>query len=124
MALTDARLAQLGKRYNELKDEESDIKIKKRKITDKVIAEFDRRNTRLLESGGVKLTKVAPEEVQYDYDALEEALGAAKAAKLRPRTVDKTALADMIASGKVDPVVVAQCTQVKQKAAYISVVIS
>jgi hypothetical protein len=122
MALTDARLAQLGKMYKDLQKQEETIKIRKERIKDKVIAELDRRNTRLIETGGWKITKVQQEEVRYSFEALTEALGSVRANKLRPDAVDKSKLAALLASNRADPALIAQCSQVIPKSPYISVV--
>jgi molybdopterin biosynthesis enzyme MoaB len=121
MPMTDARIAQLAKKYRELNAEEKEAKRKKVAIAEKLIAELNRRNTRVIETGGVKVTKVTPEEVRYHFDKIIETFGAAKARRVQKEEVDKDKLAELMTNGVLDPAKVAQCSYLFEKSSYLSI---
>jgi len=119
--MTDARLAQLAKRWKELKDQEKKTARERAELGARIMTELERRNTRLIETAGQKITLVSPEEVRYDFDRMVELFGTAKMRKVQRREVDKDELARAMTSGRLDPAVVAQCSMVIQKAPYLSI---
>lgn len=121
MPMTDARLAQLAKRWKELKDQEKKTARERAELGARIMTELERRNTRLIETAGQKITLVSPEEVRYDFDRMVELFGTAKMRKVQRREVDKDELARAMTSGRLDPAVVAQCSMVIQKAPYLSI---
>jgi hypothetical protein len=120
MALSDRRLAELSRQYLDLKRQQGDIKKQMSKISDKIIAEMDRRGTRLIENLGMRITLTRTEVTTYDYEGLLFALGQQKVNRLRPQSIDAGALAREVTTGRIDLAVVEPHTIVRVNSPYIT----
>lgn len=121
MPYSDMKLAQMGRRREELGEQIKALKERQALIDGKILAELERRDTRTLETGGVKLTAVRNENVSYDFDGLVDDLGPAKAKKIQKREVDKKLLAEQVQAGKIDGALVARNSSVTFSAPYLRV---
>lgn len=121
MPLTDRRLAQLGAQHESIRQQIKELEAEKTRISDKIIEEMERRNTRQIDTNGTKITMAQNESVRYDFDGLAADLGTAKIRKVQKREVDPTLLAQEVQAGHIDAALVARNSMVKTSKPYIRV---
>lgn len=107
MAMTDRRLAQLGRMRDEASKAEKDSKAKRQELDAKIIAELDRRGTKTITAMGVKVTKSAQTRKWYDWDYLAERLPAKQMRRIQKRAVDNERLAEALQDNSIDAAVIA-----------------
>lgn len=100
--MSDAELAKLAKEREALKAKMDKLKASIEKRDEKILKELDRRGTKALETHGVRISKSQNEYVNYDMEALSEALRPAQLRRITVAKVDKKMLAEAVQAGKVD----------------------
>lgn len=121
MALSDRKLNELAKKHMELKSREAKAKADALKIQGRIVKELKRRGTKALETEDVRITVVAPEQVEYDPEELQASLSPSKFRKITERVINKTALSREVQAGRIDGELVAKCSKVNYKSPYIRV---
>lgn len=121
MALSDRKLARLGREYDVLHQQIKSLEEQKRAISQKVIAELDRRGTKAIEADGVRVSVVRQQSVVYNTDMAKEVLGPRLFKKVQKVVVDPGALAAAQQAGDVSVEQVAEFSSLVPKSAYISI---
>lgn len=124
MPMTDRKLASLAKQHETLRLQAAEIKTQMAELSQKIIDEMDHRGTRQLDTNGAKITVAQNETVKYNWSSLVRRLGRERAAKIQKQDVDKDLLAREVQAGRIDPVRVAQCSEISVSAPYIRVTVS
>lgn len=119
--MDDAELAENGKKYKSAQRREATAKKAKEDLRDLIKPELVARGTRSLETNGVKITHVTPEEVVYNWDKLRKRLSKKQLRRIQVDAVDRQKLAEAIEDGIVDAADVEQCSEIVQKSGYINV---
>lgn len=104
----DATLAQyynVKNKINLLTDELNDL-------TEIIAGELEVLGRKSYVSDGIKFTLVQAERTKINEDALKKALGAVKFRKLCKQVVDQSKVKEAINNGELDPVVLAQHSEV------------
>lgn len=106
-----------------LKRERDDLDDQIKEVQADIIAELDRIQEKTLtveiDSRKVKATKVEGVRTTIDENSLKRSLGEKLWMKVSSRVLDKKKLEAHIASGEVDPIVVAEASTEKEIAPYI-----
>lgn len=121
MAISDAKLASLGKKYNDLQAQIKALEADKKEISGKVIAELGRRGTKAVEHGGFRVSIVQQSTTSYHVEAAREVLPARIFKKVQKVTIDAGLLSQQVQAGEVSPEQVAEIATVSLKAPYIAV---
>lgn len=125
MPMSDRMLARLAMELSKARADEQAAQAVKSEKTGKIVTELDRRGTRKLTTGlganEITMTKVAPEETTYDWDALAEHLPVRVMRSIQRQQVDPQKLAEAVQDGRIDSALVAQCSTVRAKSAYVLV---
>jgi len=116
--LEDEELAELARSYKKLKDQAKIMEGKTDRIKKRLLTEMERRNTRGIVTGGMKITYVRPETTVYDPVRLRRALGKTNWEAATVRVVDKDRLGALIQEGAIDVAKVNRCASLVPKAAY------
>jgi hypothetical protein len=82
---------------------------------------LDHQGKKSINTEHYKVSKRYSERVITNESALKKALGAIAFNRLTDRKLNKTKLNAAVREGKVDPVIVAQCSEVKESAAWVTV---
>jgi hypothetical protein len=116
--MKDSTLAELGRRYVDLNKEISELTGDKEIIKDKILAEMERRNTKAIETGGVRVTYAQGHSTKYDVEGLRAALSKPQWMKISERVLDKAKLLAALQSGSVSSKVVEKNTVVTDNKPY------
>lgn len=119
--VSDSTLAKWGRAYKEAKAREAAAKADAEEMAGKVIPVLTERGTKALETAGVRINKVAGEQTEYDYDAMQEVLGKRRYQKATKRVVNTDALASMLNAGEITQEELARFATVTPKKPYINV---
>lgn len=108
---------------DDLKRERDEIDEQIKEVQADIIAELDRIQEKTIvveiDSRKVKATKVEGVRTTIDENSLKRSLGEKLWMKVSTRVLDKKKLEAHIASGEVDPIVVAEASTEKANAPYI-----
>lgn len=108
---------------DQLKQEREDIDEQIKEVQADIIAELDRIQEKTIvveiDNRKVKATKVEGIRTTIDENTLKKSLGEKLWMKVSSRVLDKKKLEAHIASGEVDPIVVAESSTEKANAPYI-----
>lgn len=86
-----------------------------------VISLLDEMGVKSTSTSRYKITKRFSERVVVNESGLKKALGAVKFNKLTDRKLNRAKLNAAVAAGEVDPVLVAQNSDIKETSAWVSV---
>lgn len=121
MALTDRAMAKLGAEREELKAQIKELNLQVAVIDRKLIAEFERRGTESLVSGGVKVSKVTGESLVYHTDEIMKDLPPRLLKLVTQETLDMGLLTGLVQEGKIKPEWVSRRSHIQERAPYIKV---
>jgi hypothetical protein len=121
MPLSDAKLAQLGRKYSRLTDEIKALEADKKEISQRVIRELERRGTKAVENDGIRVSIVQQSTTNYSLEAARDALPARVFKKVLKMSIDAGLLSQQVQAGVVTPEQVAEIATVTPKAPYIAV---
>lgn len=121
MALTDRSMAKLGKDREALKEEIKALNAEVAVIDRKLIAEFERRGTESLVSGGVKVSKVTGESVVYHQDEIMKDLPPRLLKLATQHVLDMGLVSGLVQEGKIKPAWLDRRSHIQERAPYIRV---
>lgn len=108
---------------DELKREREEIDEQIKEVQQEIISELDRIQEKTIvveiDERKVKATKVEGVRTTIDENSLKKSLGEKLWMKVSSRVLDKKKLEAHIASGEVDPIVVAESSTEKANAPYV-----
>lgn len=119
MPYSDAKLAQMARRRDEIDEEIKKLKGRKEKLDGAILKELTRRGTKSVDTAGIKITLVRNENVVYDYDGLGRDIPKPMLRRIQKTEVDKSKLAELITSGRIDSALVARHSEVVLSSPYI-----
>lgn len=122
--ISDARLAEMYQRREELRERAGKLTAKADDISDRIVAELQRRGTDTFTNGGQRVTLVSPESVSTDYAELQTILrrsakGRAILARVEKTVVDGKAVAGEVLAGNIAPSIVARVSTINKSKPYL-----
>ena len=120
--MKDSELAELAEEYRRLKAKEDKVKAARAKVGQKLVKEMQSRGTRGIVTGGLKVSLVAPEIVEYDVVGLERVLSKKGIwEEVTERVFSRDRLSAAVQEGKIKPSILTKFSKVKPKAPYVLV---
>jgi hypothetical protein len=118
--VSDKKIVAMASAHERLRLQVKELESEMEPLKKAILEELKRRGTKLIENGGVKVTRVAQGWTEYSYDLLRQQIGK-DAGRYRVKKVDIAALSVAVQSGKVDSSVIDNIATTGEKSAYISV---
>jgi hypothetical protein len=119
--IPDTRLAEMAREREEMKAKLASLNKDLLKLDEKILKEMERRNTRIIESDGVRITYVQAERTVYDWEGLKPRLRPAQRVLCVKEVFDQRGLAAAVQEGQIDIALVSEFSEVKKNAPYINV---
>lgn len=125
MKINQKALAEKVALLESLKQEKAEVDGQIKELQADIISILDRAEQKSLsvdiEGRSVKATKVQSVKTMIDEGSLKRTLGEKLWLKVSTRVLDKKKLEAFIATGEVDPMVVAECSTESENAPYIKI---
>lgn len=119
--MKDRDLMKIVEEREHLREQLAKAEAKEKKMTARIVAEMERREIRALEAGTFRVSYVAPQVVEINFDKLRTKLTPPLLKKVTKLVLDKDALADQVQAGKIPQSLVSRYSSVVPRAPYIRV---
>lgn len=119
--IPDSRLADMATEHKALKARISQLAAEAAELSATILSEMTRRNTRVVECNGIRITKSQAEPVVVDYDGLKPELTPAQRKLCEKKVFDPRGLAAAVTAGIIDVGIVSEHSEIQPSAPYITV---